>query len=163
MKAVGSLEPRLVTVLMERCGFTEDGKSVTQDVLADKLGLTQERIRQLENQALRKLRGYFNEYPLDTLLSRKRGYFSDYLFRLFNKASEELRLHGYKMSAEEREEIKNKLKIYEMKWKEENNMNEIKDLERNYERKLNNTSKLEIYEVGDLGVFLQDRDPGLIR
>jgi len=53
-KKIG-LTPREIYVLIKRYGF-EDGIQCTLDVIGSKLGLTRERIRQIENKALRKLK-----------------------------------------------------------------------------------------------------------
>ncbi len=54
--AISSLTPREAEVLSLRFGL-HDGQGHTLDEIGEKLGFTRERIRQLEMQALRKLRG----------------------------------------------------------------------------------------------------------
>jgi RNA polymerase primary sigma factor/RNA polymerase nonessential primary-like sigma factor len=53
--AVGTLPPRQALILTRRYGLT-DGRSRTLQEVADELGLTRERIRQLEKESLRTLR-----------------------------------------------------------------------------------------------------------
>ena len=50
------LDPREQTILKSRYGLTEDPGKVTLQSLADQLGLSRERIRQLEIRAIEKLR-----------------------------------------------------------------------------------------------------------
>jgi RNA polymerase primary sigma factor len=52
---VETLPPREVTILRARFGL-DDGREQTLDEVARKLGLTRERIRQVQNLALTKLR-----------------------------------------------------------------------------------------------------------
>ena len=54
-KALSKLSPREIQVLKYRNGFI-NGKVVTLDVIGYKMGITRERVRQIEAQALRKLR-----------------------------------------------------------------------------------------------------------
>jgi RNA polymerase primary sigma factor len=49
------LKPREVRVLRLRCGM-QDGRNYTLREVGEKLGVTRERIRQIERKALRKLR-----------------------------------------------------------------------------------------------------------
>ena len=50
------LDPREQTILKSRYGLTEDPSKATLQSLADQLGLSRERIRQLEIRAIEKLR-----------------------------------------------------------------------------------------------------------
>ena len=54
-RLLASLEPREVQILQLRYGL-KDGRSLTLEQVGKKYGLTRERIRQIEVQALRKLR-----------------------------------------------------------------------------------------------------------
>ena len=53
---LGELDPREQTILRSRYGLTDDPGKVTLQSLADQLGLSRERIRQLEIRAIEKLR-----------------------------------------------------------------------------------------------------------
>jgi RNA polymerase primary sigma factor len=53
---LASLPPRERLVLELRFGFNDDGEELTLDVIAQKLGITRERVRQLEQKALLRLR-----------------------------------------------------------------------------------------------------------
>ncbi|MHB8972402.1 MAG: sigma-70 family RNA polymerase sigma factor [Pirellulaceae bacterium] len=53
---LGELDPREQTILKSRYGLTEDPGKTTLQSLADQLGLSRERIRQLEIRAIQKLR-----------------------------------------------------------------------------------------------------------
>lgn len=58
MKYVDKLAPREKIIILMRYGFTENGSSKTLEEIGDHFGLTRERIRQIEQKALRKLRAY---------------------------------------------------------------------------------------------------------
>ena len=65
-KTLDSLPPREARILRMRYGF-EDGESYTLSEIAERFGLSRERIRQLESEALRRIRQAdarhgFNEY-----------------------------------------------------------------------------------------------------
>lgn len=51
------LTPRERTILMDHYGLDKDGRSTTFDQLGQKLGISKERVRQIEMKALDKLRG----------------------------------------------------------------------------------------------------------
>ena len=53
---LASLPPRERLVLELRFGFNDDGEELTLDVIAEKLGITRERVRQLEQKALSRLK-----------------------------------------------------------------------------------------------------------
>lgn len=58
------LDPREATILKSRYGLTEDPAKVTLQSLADQLGLSRERIRQLEIRAIQKLRALAGQASL---------------------------------------------------------------------------------------------------
>jgi RNA polymerase primary sigma factor len=54
------LSPRELEIIRQRFGFAE-GREKTLDQIGQEMGLTRERIRQLQNSALAKLRKRFEE------------------------------------------------------------------------------------------------------
>ena len=56
-EVLGLLTPRERKVLMLRFGLEEDGHQHTLAEVGDALGISRERVRQIEGQALHKLRG----------------------------------------------------------------------------------------------------------
>ena len=61
---LGELDPREQTILRSRYGLSDDPGKVTLQSLADQLGLSRERIRQLEIRAIEKLRAAMAESEL---------------------------------------------------------------------------------------------------
>jgi RNA polymerase sigma factor (sigma-70 family) len=53
---IGELDPREQTILRSRYALANESSKVTLQSLADQLGLSRERIRQLEIRAIQKLR-----------------------------------------------------------------------------------------------------------
>lgn len=68
-KALGDLSERERRILELRFGF--DGEPRTLEKVGQKLGLTRERVRQLENQALRKLEDMVPELRLEPRIRKK--------------------------------------------------------------------------------------------
>ena len=66
-RALGSLEPREQTVLVLRYGLDTKPPKTLSDV-GDRLGITRERVRQIETRALAKLRHPSTMYDLESLL-----------------------------------------------------------------------------------------------
>jgi RNA polymerase sigma factor (sigma-70 family) len=65
------LDPREASILRSRFGLNEIPGNTTLQAVADGLGISRERVRQLESGALRKLRRMLEESPLaETLLER---------------------------------------------------------------------------------------------
>lgn len=71
------LTEREAQVMRERCGFNEYNDDLTLQEIGDKLGLTRERIRQIENKAIDKLQRKIHLIEpeltptIDTILSKK--------------------------------------------------------------------------------------------
>ena len=62
---IRELDPREQTILKSRYGLTDDPSRVTLQSLADQLGLSRERIRQLEIRAIEKLRARASRASLE--------------------------------------------------------------------------------------------------
>jgi len=65
IKWIQKLDPREQTIVMSRFGLTQAPDKVTLQSLADQLGLSRERIRQLEIRALDKLRAMARQTALE--------------------------------------------------------------------------------------------------
>ena len=63
---IRELDPREQTILKSRYGLTDDPSKVTLQSLADQLGLSRERIRQLEIRAIEKLRARASRTSLES-------------------------------------------------------------------------------------------------
>ena len=56
------------SILIEHYGLTEDSRSKTLEQLGKVLGISKERVRQIEIQALKKLRHILNPQEVDIVL-----------------------------------------------------------------------------------------------
>lgn len=66
---VGRLDERERVIITSRFDLENEGKTLSYSKLGERLGISKERVRQLANRALEKLRGAAKEHKLDALLS----------------------------------------------------------------------------------------------
>lgn len=71
LQSVASLKPREQTVVRLRWGLDNGSTPMTLEQVAQKLGFTAERIRQIEDQALKKLRHPYRSRPLRSFVTSR--------------------------------------------------------------------------------------------
>ena len=65
---LAQLSPTERSILIEHYGLTEDSRSKTLEQLGRGLGISKERVRQIEIQALKKLRNILNPEEVDLVM-----------------------------------------------------------------------------------------------